>query len=52
MSGSTFLTYTFENEKKEAAWLKLGNGMRLYVSVPEKENLRIRGIYIPINKER
>lgn len=37
MSGSTFLTYTFENEKKEAAWLKLGNGMRLYVSVPEKE---------------
>ena len=37
MSTSTFLTYTFENEKKEAAWLKLSNGMRLYVSVPEKE---------------
>jgi len=37
LSDSTFTTYTFEGEAKEAAWLRLGNGMRLYVSVPERE---------------
>ena len=37
MSESTFTTYTFDGVEKEAAWLKLTNGMRLYVSVPETE---------------
>jgi len=37
MSDSTFTTYTFNGEDKEAAWLKLTNGMRLYVAVPEAE---------------
>ena len=37
MSESTFTTYTFDGMEKEAAWLKLTNGMRLYVSVPEAE---------------
>ena len=37
MSNSTFTTYTFNGEDKEAAWLKLTNGMRLYVAVPEAE---------------
>ena len=34
---STFVHYTFDGVPKEAAWLKLSNGMRLYVSVPEEE---------------
>ena len=37
LSESTFTDYTFNNEKKEAAWLRLSNGMRLYVSVPARE---------------
>ena len=37
LSDSTFTTYTYDGEEKEAVWLRLGNGMRLYVSVPEKE---------------
>jgi diguanylate cyclase (GGDEF)-like protein len=37
LSDSTFTTYTFDGEEKEAVWLRLGNGMRLYVSVPERE---------------
>ena len=37
LSESTFTTYTFEGVRKEAAWLKLSNGMRLYVSVPVSE---------------
>ena len=37
LSESTFTHYTFEGEAKEAAWLRLSNGMRLYVSVPESE---------------
>ena len=37
MSDSTFTTYTFDGEDKEAAWLKLTNGMRLYVAVPKAE---------------
>ena len=36
-SESTFSHYTFEGVKKEAVWLRLSNGMRLYVSVPEAE---------------
>ena len=36
-SESTFTSYTFEGTVKEAAWLRLSNGMRLYVSVPENE---------------
>ena len=39
LSESTFTSYTFDNTKKEAAWLRLSNGMRLYVSVPESETL-------------
>ena len=37
MSESSFTRYTFEDVKKEAVWLRLGNGMRLYMSVPEDE---------------
>ena len=37
MSESTFTSYTYKGVKKEAAWLRLSNGMRLYVSVPESE---------------
>ena len=37
MSESTFTEYTFDGTEKEAAWLKLSNGMRLYVSVPKGE---------------
>ena len=37
ISDSTFTTYTFNGVEKEAAWLKLSNGMRLYVSVPQDE---------------
>ncbi len=35
MSESTFTKYTWEGVNREAAWLRLSNGMRLYVSVPE-----------------
>ena len=34
---STFTEYTFNGVQKEAAWLKLSNGMRLYVTVPAEE---------------
>lgn len=37
MSESTFTSYSYKGVKKEAAWLRLSNGMRLYVSVPESE---------------
>ena len=37
MSESTFTTYTYNGVLKEAAWLGLTNGMRLYVSVPVHE---------------
>ena len=37
LSESSYTRYTFNNVKKEAMWLKLSNGMRLYVSVPENE---------------
>ena len=37
LSDSTFVYYTFEGVKKEAAWLQLGNGMRLNVTVPVSE---------------
>ena len=37
VSESTFTKYTFNGEEKEAVWLRLSNGMRLYVSVPQKE---------------
>lgn len=37
LSESTFTTYTYEGVKKEAAWLRLSNGLRLYVSVPADE---------------
>ena len=36
MSESTFTKYTWDGTMKTAAWLRLSNGMRLYVSVPEK----------------
>lgn len=37
ISESTFVTYTYEGVKKEAAWLPLANGMRLTVSAPVGE---------------
>lgn len=37
LSESTFTHYVFEGTEKEAAWLRLSNGMRLYVSVPSAE---------------
>ena len=33
----TFIDYIYDGVLKEAAWLRLSNGMRLYVSVPEAE---------------
>ena len=51
LSESTFTSYTFSDTKKEAVWLSLSNGMRLYVSVPESEtdgdwHLLIRSVLI------
>ena len=37
VDSSTFLRYTFEGVKKQAAWLPLNNGMRLNVAVPLSE---------------
>ncbi len=37
LSESSFTRYTYEGMQKEAVWLRLCNGMRLYVSVPESE---------------
>ena len=37
LSESTFTRYQYEGVYKDAAWLRLSNGMRLYVSVPEDE---------------
>ena len=37
LSESTFTYYTYNDVRKEAVWLRLSNGMRLYVSVPENE---------------
>ena len=37
LSESSFTRYTYEGMKKVAVWLRLSNGMRLYVSVPESE---------------
>jgi diguanylate cyclase (GGDEF)-like protein len=37
LSENTFTSYTYDGMLKEAAWLRLSNGMRLYVSVPEEE---------------
>ena len=37
LSDNTFTDYTYNGKLKEAAWLRLSNGMRLYVSVPEEE---------------
>ena len=37
IANSTFVRYTFEGVEREAAWLKLQNGMRLNVSVPVRE---------------
>jgi len=37
LSDSTFTLYTHEGVPKKAAWLRLSNGMRLYVSVPVAE---------------
>ena len=51
LSESTFTNYEFEGTKREAVWLRLTNGMRLYVSVPEDETdgdwqLLIRNVLI------
>lgn len=37
LSDSTFTQYRYEGKLKEAVWLRLSNGMRLYVSVPAEE---------------
>jgi len=37
LSESTFTQYTYDGVLKEAVWLRLSNGMRLYVSVPREE---------------
>ena len=37
LSESTFTEYTWDGVQKEAAWLRLNNGMRLYVTVPRNE---------------
>ena len=37
LSESTITYYQYEGVRKEALWLTLSNGMRLYVSVPESE---------------
>ena len=37
LSEQTFTSYTFEGKVREAAWQRLSNGMRLYVSVPAEE---------------
>ena len=37
VSDSTFISYEFDGVQKEAAWLQLGNGMRLNVAVPVSE---------------
>ena len=37
VSDSTFTSYTYDGKEKEAAWLRLSNGMRLYVSIPADE---------------
>ena len=37
LSESTFVSYSFEGVEKEASWLRMSNGMRLYVSVPKEE---------------
>ena len=37
LSESTFTEYRYEGKLKEAVWLRLSNGMRLYVCVPAEE---------------
>ena len=37
LSDSTFTHYSYEGREKVAVWLKLTNGMRLYVCVPDQE---------------
>ena len=37
ISDSTFVSYEFGGVKKEAAWLPLSNGMRIFVSAPVSE---------------
>ncbi len=37
LSESTFTQYRYEGKQKEAVWLRLNNGMRLYVCVPAEE---------------
>ena len=37
LSETTFIRYTFDGVKKEAAWLPLSNGIRINVAVPVEE---------------
>ncbi len=37
LTESSFVTYHYDGAEKEAVWLRLTNGMRLYVSVPKDE---------------
>lgn len=39
ISDHSFVRYTFEETEKQAVWLPLDNGMRLYVSVPVDETV-------------
>lgn len=37
LSEKTYITYSYDGVKKQAAWLSLENGMRIYVTVPAAE---------------
>ena len=40
LSESTFTRYSYGGTEKVAAWMRLNNGMRLYVSIPKSETQR------------
>lgn len=37
LTNSTFTQYTYDGVLKESVWLRMSNGMRLYVTVPREE---------------
>ena len=39
LGNSTFVRYTYDGVEKQAAWLPLNNGMRIYVTVPVSETV-------------
>ena len=53
LSESTFIQYRYEGKQKEAVWLRLSNGMRLYVCVPSEETegnwkVLVRSMFIAV----